>query len=51
MWHKTVFRVGPVAGPKPNTIGSSKNASGPVGVSLFGAAQAPDDKPNPSEEG
>ena len=51
MWHKAVFKVGPIAGPKPNTTGSSKNASGPVGIPLFGAPQAPGDKPNPSEEG
>ena len=51
IWHKAVFKVGPVAGPKPNTIGSSKNASDPVGIPLFGAPQAPGDKPNPSEEG
>ena len=24
IWHKAVFKVGPVAGPKPNTRGSSK---------------------------
>ena len=48
IWHKAVFKVGPVAGPKPNAIGSSKNASDPVGIPLFGA---PGDKPNPSEEG
>ena len=36
-----------VTGPKPNMTGSSKNASGPVGIPLFGA---PGDKPNPSEE-
>ena len=35
MWHKAVFRMGPVAGPKPNTTGSSKNASCPVGIPLF----------------
>ena len=29
IWHKAVFKVGPVAGPKPNTRGSSKNASDP----------------------
>ena len=51
IWHKAVFKVGPVAGPKPNTRGSSKNASDPVGIPLFGAPQAPGDKPNPSEEG
>ena len=51
MWHKAVFKVGPVAGPKPNATGSSKNASDPVGIPLFGAPQAPGDKPNPSEEG
>ena len=51
IWHKAVFKVGPVAGPKPNAIGSSKNASDPVGIPLFGAPQAPGDKPNPSEEG
>ena len=51
IWHKAVFKVGPVAGPKPNAIGSSKNALDPVGIPLFGAPQAPGDKPNPSEEG
>ena len=51
MWHKAVFKVGPVAGPKPNATGSSKNASDPVGIPLFGAPQASGDKPNPSEEG
>ena len=51
IWHKAVFKVGPVAGPKPNAIGSSKNASDPVGIPLFVAPQAPGDKPNPSEEG
>ena len=44
IWHKAVFKVGPVAD-------SSKNASDPVGIPLFGAPQAPDDKPNPFEEG
>ena len=51
IWHKAVFKVGPVAGPKPNAIGSSKNATDPVGIPLFEAPQAPGDKPNPSEEG
>ena len=51
MWHKAVFKVGPVAGPKPNATGSSKNASDPVGIPIFGAPQASGDKPNPSEEG
>ena len=51
MWHKAVFKVGPVAGPKPNATGSSKNASDPVGIPLFWAPQASGDKPNPSEEG
>ena len=51
MWHKAVFKVGPIAGPKSNTTGSSKNASGPVGIPLFGAPQATGDKPNPSEVG
>ena len=45
------FKVGPIAGPKPNAAGSSKNASDPVGIPLFGAPQAPGDKPNSSEEG
>ena len=31
----------------PHATGSSKNASGPVGIPLFGA---PGDKPNPSDE-
>ena len=48
MWHKAVFRVGLVAGPKPNTTVSSKNASGLIGIPLCGA---PGDKPNPSEDG
>ena len=51
MWHKAVFKVGPVAGPKPNATGSSQNASDPIGILLFGAPQASADKPNPSEEG
>ena len=51
MWHKAVFKVGPVVGPRPNATGSSKNASDLVGIPLFGATQAPGDKPNPSEEG
>ena len=51
MWHKAVFKVGPVAGPKPNATGSTKNASDPVGIPLFGVPQASGDKPNPSEEG
>ena len=46
MWHEAVFRMGPVAEPKPNTTGSSKNASGPVGILVFGGPQAPGDKPN-----
>ena len=29
IWHKAVFKVGPVAGPKLNATGSSKNASDP----------------------
>ena len=36
MWHKTVFKMSPVAGPKPNATGSSKNASDPVGIPFFG---------------
>ena len=51
IWHKAVFKVRPIAGPKPNAAGSSKNASDLVGIPLFGAPQAPGDKPNPSEEG
>ena len=51
MWHRAIFKVGPVAGPKPNETGSSKNASDPDGILLFGAAQASGNKPNPSEEG
>ena len=51
MWHKAVFKVGPIAEPKPNTTGSSKNSSGPIGIPLFGGPQVPNDKPNPSEEG
>ena len=50
MWHKAAFKVGPVAGPKPNVTGSSKNASDPVGIPLFGAPQASGDKPSPYEE-
>ena len=44
MWHKAVFKVGPVAEPKPNATGSSKNASDPVGIPLFGAPQVSGDK-------
>ena len=51
MWHKAIFKLDPVAGPKPNVTGSSKNALDPVGIPLFGAPQASSDKPNPSEEG
>ena len=36
MWHKAVFKVIPVAGPKPNATGSSKNASDPVGIPFSG---------------
>ena len=35
MWHKAVFKVGPVAGPKPNVTGSSKNASAAKNVPIF----------------
>ena len=47
MWHKAVFKVGPVAWPKPNVTGSSKNASDPVGIPFFRAPQASGDKPTP----
>ena len=50
MWHKALFKVGPVAGPKPNTTGSSKNALDLVGIPLFGTPPASGDKPNPSKE-
>ena len=36
IWHKAVFKVGPVAGPKPNAIGSSKNASAPLAFPFSG---------------
>ena len=39
MWHKAVFKVGPIARPKSNATGSSKNASDPVGIPFFGAPQ------------
>ena len=51
MWHKAVFKVGPVAGPKPNATGISKNASDSDGIPLFGVPPVLGDKPNPSEEG
>ena len=35
----------------PHASDSSKNASGPIGIPLFEAPQAPGYKPNPSEEG
>ena len=38
-------------GLSPYATGSSKNASGQVGIPLFGAPQTPGDKPNHSEEG
>ena len=51
IWHKAVFKVGPVAGPKPNTRGSSKNASDPVGIPFSGRLRHRAINPNPSEEG
>ena len=49
MWHKAFFKVGPVAGPKPNATGSSKNVLDPVGIPLFGAPQASGNNPPPEE--
>ena len=43
IWHKAVFKVGPIAGPKPNAAGSSKNASDPVGIPLFVESAPPQD--------
>ena len=39
IWHKAVFKVGPVAGPEPNAIDSSKNASDPVGIPFWARAE------------
>ena len=49
IWHKAVFKVGPVAGPKPTPSGKVKNTFDPVGIPLFVAHQAPGNKPNPPE--
>ena len=35
IWHKAVFKVGPVAGPKPHVSGKAKNTFDPVGIPLF----------------
>ena len=51
VWYKAVFRWVQSQGRSPDASGTSKNASGPVGISLFGAPQAPSDKPHLSEEG
>ena len=50
IWHKAVFRVGPVAGPKPTRVQQGQNTFEPVGFPLFGAPQAPVNKPNPPKE-
>ena len=51
MWHKAVFKVGPVAGPKPHASGKAKNTFDTVGIPLFGAPQAPGNKPTPPPKG
>ena len=38
-------------GRSPHTSGKAKNTFGPVGIPLFGAPQAPGNKPNPPEGG
>ena len=38
-------------GRSPHASGKAKNTFGPVGIPLFGAPQAPGNKPNPSEGG
>ena len=38
-------------GRSSDASGNSKNVSGPIGIPLFGALQAPGEKTNPSEEG
>ena len=48
MWHKAIFKVGPVAGPKPTHVQQGQNTFNPVGIPLFGA---PGNKPNPTEGG
>ena len=45
-----LFKVGPVAGQEPTCVRLFKNATGPVGIPLFGATKVPGDKPNPSKE-
>ena len=38
-------------GRSPHASGKAKNTFGPVGIPLFGAPQAPGNKPNPPEGG
>ena len=48
---KGLFKAGSGAGHSPDALGSSKNASGSVGISLKkGAPQVSVDKPHPSKE-
>ena len=51
IWHKAIFRWVRSQGQNPQTTGSSKNASVPVGIPLFGTSHVPDDKTNSEEEG
>ena len=51
IWHKAFLKWVLSQGRSSHASDSSKNASGPVGILLFGAPLAQSDKPNPSEEG
>ena len=51
MWHKAFLRLALSQDRSPRASGSSKNATGPVGIPLFRAPQALGDELNPSEEG
>ena len=52
VWHKTFFKGGSRHWAEAHHVPSiSKNALDPVSIPLKGAAKAPGDKPNPSEEG
>ena len=47
IWHKAVFKVGRVAGPKPTRVRQGQKYLRPRRHSLLGAPQAPGNKPNP----
>ena len=52
MWHKAVFKVGPVAGAEAHARPARpKIPSAPLAFPFLGAPQAPGNKPNPPEAG